>query len=360
MYSKQIIVCLAAALMTFSCKKGNEIIEDNTKELPVLKLTQKDTIVSLSYVTDIQAKKNIEIRSRMSGFIENINVKEGQSVRKGQLLFKINDSELQMELLKVNATLDQTIAEVKIAEIEVKQLQSLYNKQYIAKNELDLAKAKLEAAKAKKSIVQAELDAVNQKISFTNIRAPFDGVIDVIPFKEGSLVTDGYLLTTLSQLDEVYAYFSIPENLYFELISQNKLGKHTNIDLVLPNGIKYQYNGSLETAKGEIDPNTGTIRYKVAFPNPNRLIKHGTSGKLEISELNTNTILVPKKSTFSIQDKIYVFVVDKNNKVKMKNINASQTLGDLYIVTDGLSNGETIIYEGIQSVKDGDVIKIKK
>jgi len=360
MYSKQIIVCLAAALMTFSCKKGNEIIEDNTKELPVLKLTQKDTIVSLSYVTDIQAKKNIEIRSRMSGFIENINVKEGQSVRKGQLLFKINDSELQMELLKVNATLDQTIAEVKIAEIEVKQLQSLYNKQYIAKNELDLAKAKLEAAKAKKSIVQAELDAVNQKISFTNIRAPFDGVIDVIPFKEGSLVTDGYLLTTLSQLDEVYAYFSIPENLYFELISQNKLGKHTNIDLVLPNGIKYQYNGSLETAKGEIDPNTGTIRYKVAFPNPNRLIKHGTSGKLEISELNTNTILVPKKSTFSIQDKIYVFVVDKNNKVKMKNINASQTLGDLYIVTDGLSNGETIIYEGTQSVKDGDVIKIKK
>jgi membrane fusion protein, multidrug efflux system len=360
MYSKQIMVCLAAALMTFSCKKNDEVVQEETKEYPVLKVALKDTIVSRNYVTDIQAKKNIEIRSRMSGLIQSIAVNEGQSVKKGQLLFKINDSELQMELLKANASLNQTKAEIKIAEIEVKQLQSLYDKQFIAKNELDLAKAKLQAAKAKNGIIEAEKQAVIQKIGFTNIRAPFDGIIDVIPFKEGSLVTDGDLLTTLSQLDEIYAYFSIPENRYFELVSQDKLGKHHKIELVLPSGIKYQYNGSLTTAESEIDPTTGTIRYKVAFPNPDHLIKHGTSGKLEISEYKTNTILVPKKSTFSIQDKTYVFVVDKANKVKMKSIDAAQVIGDYFIVANGLANGETIVYEGTQSIKDGDIIKVKK
>lgn len=359
MYSKSIMICLTASLIAFSCKKNEEAPQNDTKELPVFKITTKDTLVSRNYVTDIQAKKNIEIRSRTSGIVQNIYVNEGQAVKKGQLLFKINDSELQMELLKSNATLGQTKAEIKIAEIEVKQLQSLYDKQFIAKNELDLAKAKLQAAKAKNAIIEAEKQAIVQKIGFTNISAPFNGVIDVIPFKEGSLITDGDLLTTLSQLDEVYAYFSIPENRYFELIAQDKLGKHSKIDLVLPNGIKYEFNGDLKTAEGEIDPTTGTIRYKVAFPNPNRLIKHGTSGKLEISEYKSNSILIPKKSTFSIQDKIYVFVVDKDNKVKMKSIEAPQTIGESYIVSNGLVSGETIVYEGTQSIKDGDVIKIK-
>ena len=354
------MVCLAASLLTLSCKKTDEVKQEESKELPVLTVNQKDTLVSRNYVTDIQAKKNIEIRSRISGLVQTIQVNEGQFVKQGQLLFKINDAELQMELMKANATLKQANAEIRIAEIEVKQLQSLYDKQFVASNELDLAKAKLSAARAKQAFVEAERQAVQQKISFTNIRAPFDGVIDVIPFKEGSLVTDGVLLTTLSQLSEIYAYFSIPENRYFELVSQDKLGKHHKIELVLPNGFKYQYNGDLKTAEGEIDPTTGSIRYKVAFPNPDRLIKHGTSGKLVISEFKTNSILIPQKSTFSIQDKTYVFVVDKQNKVKMKNITVAQPIGESFIVESGLSNGEKIVFEGTQSIKDGDVIKVKK
>ena len=359
MYSNKILLTGALALVIMSCDKNKENTKNSVTEVPVLQVVEKDTVLANTFVTDIQAKKNIEVRSRMMGIMQNIYVNEGQSVKKGQLLFKINDSEFQMELSKANAVIQQAEADIRIASIEVSQLQSLYNKKYVASNELDLAKAKLESARAKKSFAVAEKNAILQKISFTRITAPFDGVIDVIPFKEGSLIENGALLTTLSQLDEVYAYFSIPENLYFELTSEDKLNNHQKIELTLPNGINYQYNGTLKTAEGEIDRATGSIRYKVIFPNPDRLIKHGTSGKLIISESQPNAIMIPQKSTFSIQDKTYVFVVDKNNKVKQQNIVVNTPLNGSYLVESGLKRNDVVVLEGTQSLREGDVIKIK-
>lgn len=349
-----IVLGLATSCGDNSNKKGNK-----GKSVPVITINYKDTLIQNSFVADIQAKKNIEIRSRAVGIIEQIFVNEGQFVKKGQRLFKINDTELRMELNKVTASLRQADADIRIAEIEVNQLQALYAKDFVASNELDMAKAKLASAKAKRAYVDAELRAVEQRISFTNITAPFDGVIDVIPFKEGSLIENGALLTTLSQLNEVYAYFSIPENLYFELVSEEKIGKHQKIELILPNREHYDYGGTLKTAEGEIDPATGSIRYKVMFPNPERLIKHGTSGKLVISEREENAIIIPQKATFSIQDKTYVFVVGKDQKVKMQNIQIGSTLRESYIVTSGLKKDDVIVLEGTQSLRDGDIVKIK-
>lgn len=356
---KTFTIYLLVSWFAMSCENANKTENKESVEVPVLKIVEKDTTIENSFVTDIQAKKNIEIRSRISGIIESIFVNEGQFVSKGQRLFKINDQELQMELSKASANLQQAEADIKISEIEVTQLQNLFDKNFIASNELDLAKAKLASAKARKSYMEAEKNAALQKISFTNITAPFDGVIDVIPFKEGSLLENGALLTTLSDLNEVHAYFSIPENMYFELISNNQLGKHQKIELVLPNGIKYQYDGTLKTAEGEIDRATGSIRYKVTFPNPDKLIKHGSSGKLVITELQEKSIIIPQKSTFSIQDKVYVFVLNNENKVAMKNIQVGATLQDTYIIEGGLNKGELIVYEGTQSLRDGDIVKVK-
>lgn len=352
-------LCILFIISTACTEKGGE---DTTpqKEFPILTIKKKDTMVSNQFVTDIQAKNNIEIHSRMSGFMQQVSVHEGQFVKKGQLLFKINDAELQIELLKANASLKQAQADVRIAEVEVSQLQALYNKNFVAKNELDMVKAKLSAAQAKSAYADAERKAVLQKIGFTSIRAPFDGVIDIIPYKEGSLVENGSLLTKLSYLDQVYAYFSIPENLYFELQKNNDINEIDKIELVLPNGVKYDFNGVLKTAEGEIDKETGSIRYKVAFPNPDHLIKHGTSGKLVISEHRNNAIIIPQKSTFSIQDKIYVFLVDKDNKVKMQNIKIANTFRNTYLVESGLKIGDNIVLEGTQSLRDGQTIKIKK
>ncbi|SUX48696.1 efflux RND transporter periplasmic adaptor subunit [Chryseobacterium indoltheticum] len=264
-----------------------------------------------------------------------------------------------MELLKTNATLKQTQADVRISEVELRQIESLYNKKFMAANELELVKAKLSSAKARNAFAEAEKKTVLQKISFSTVTAPFDGVIDVIPHKDGSLVDKGTLLTTLSQLGEVYAYFSIPENKYFELLAGNKLNNNQKIELTLPNGMIYQFKGSLKPAESEIDRATGSIRYKVLFPNPSRIIKHGTSGKLSISDTRDDAIIIPQKSTFSIQDKTYVFLLGKDNKVKMTNIRIGATLSDSYVIESGLKAGNLIVYEGTQSLKDGDVVSIK-
>lgn len=360
MQIKYWIIGLVALLSVSSCGKENAAKKDDVKEVPVLTIKEKDTLVSNQFVADIQAKKNIEIHSRMSGIMQHVYAHEGQFVKRGQLLFKISDAELQMDLLKANATLKQAQADVRIAEVEVSQLQSLFNKNFVAKNELDMMKAKLSAAQARRSYADAERKAVLQKVSFSNITAPFDGVIDVIPFKDGSLVENGSLLTTLSYLDQIYAYFSIPENLYFELQKNDKLNNSNKIELVLPNGAKYDFNGVLKTAEGEIDQATGSIRYKVEFPNTNRLIKHGTSGKLMISDFQPNSIIIPQKATFSIQDKVYVFVVDAANKVKMKNITIANTLRDSYMVESGLKTGDRIVLEGTQALRDGQTIRVKK
>ena len=359
MKTKNLICCSLALICTWSCSKNQQNKNKSHKEVPVYVVKQKDTLVTSQFVTDIQAKRNVEIRSRLSGIIQKIYVNEGQFVKKGQALFKINDAELQVELLKATAGLKQATADVRIAEVELKQVKSLHDKKFVADNELELAKAKLSSARAKYAFADAERKAVLQKINFSTVTAPFDGVLDIIPHKDGSLVTNGTLLTTLSQLDEVYAYFSIPENQYFELLAHDKLGKHQKIELTLPNGAAYKFSGSLKSAESEIDRATGSIRYKVLFPNPNHLIKHGASGKLSISEVQNNAMMIPQKATFSIQDKTYIFKVDKNNKVKMTNIKVGTALKDSYLVESGLKKGDLIIYEGTQSLKDGDQIKIK-
>jgi membrane fusion protein, multidrug efflux system len=353
------ILPIAAIAIAFSCNDKSATAVDSKKEFPVLTIVEKDTVVSNQFVADVQAKKNVEIHSRVPGYLQHIYVNEGQFVKKGQLLFKINDAELQMSLLKANAAFKEAEADVRISKVEVKQLQILFDKQVIADNELELAKAKLAASQAKLAFADATKQAVLQKINFTNITSPFDGVIDRIPYKEGSVINDGTLLTTVSNLSEVYAYFSIPENLYFELITNNKLGAQQKIELILPNGVTYNYNGTLQTAEGEIDNTTGVIQYKVAFPNPDNFIKHGTSGKLVISEKQENSIIIPQKSTFSIQDKTYVFLVDKQNTVKMQPVEVSSTLSDTYIIGGGLNKGDIIVSEGTQSLRDGAVIAIK-
>lgn len=358
---KNSIIFAFVAVSMLSCKGKN--INDNTeniKVLPIYKVNQVDTVVSSKFVADIQARKNIEIHARIAGLMEKIYVNEGQAVKKGQVLFKLSDAELQIELLKAQATLKTAQADMRMAGVEVKQLQALFDKKIVADNELEMAKAKFEATEAKVAYAAAEKNAILQQISFTTITAPFDGIIDQIPLKEGSLIQNGSLLTTVSELDEIYAYFSIPENSYFQMMADNKIDTQESIALILPNGAKYNYDGSLETADGEIDKQTGSIQFKAKFKNPDGLIKHGTSGKLIISETKKNALLIPQKSVFSIQDKRYVFIVNKKGVVKMNAIVLDGTLEDSYIVSKGLKVGDIIVKEGTQSLRDGEKIKMKK
>ncbi len=358
MIKNAIFYVLAIAVIASSCQ-GNSQENPNTgkKEYPILTIHPQDTTLSIPYVANIQAGRNIEVRPRMDGLLDKIYIREGQYVRKGQLLFKINDHELKIALNKAIAAYKSAVADAKVAQLEVDRVQTLVSKEVITKPELELATAKYKALLAKADIAQADKNAVQQRISYTHITAPFDGIVDRIPLKEGSLITTSSLLTTISDISTVYAYFNISENEYFQ--TQHN-GNHalpaTAISLLLPDGTRYPYKGELEAAESEIDENTGNIAYKARFANPEKTLRHGASGKLLIIRPLQNVILLPQKTVFEIQDKNYVFILDKDNIARMKSIQVNQRLANYYVVTGGLHENDRIVYEGIQTIREGEKI----
>jgi membrane fusion protein (multidrug efflux system) len=338
--------------------KRNGAEEDKPIELPVVAVVEKDTILQTEYVSDIQAIKNVEIRARVQGFLEKIFVDEGKEVRKGQPLFQINDLEFRTELARAKANVSSAQAEAKAAELEVDRTRILVEKNVISKTEYDLASSKLKAAKAKIDEALSFQQTAETKLSYTFVRAPFDGILNRIPLKIGSLIDPGALLTTISDIHQVYAYFNISENEYLQYRKALSKGQEENkaIHLILADGTSYAHPGKIETIDGEFNDNTGAISFRASFPNPSKLLKHGASGKVRLNSKVENAIIIPQKSSFEIQDKNFVFVVDEKNRVKTRVFTTGKRVAQYYIVETGLKPGEKIVYEGLQSIKEGSLI----
>lgn len=332
---------------------------DLIPSLPIVEVIQKDTILQTDYVADIQAVQNVEIRARVQGFLEKILVDEGKEVRKGQPLFQINDLEYKTELAKAKAAVSSAMAEAKAAELELGRTKILVEKNVIAKTEYELAVSKVSAAKAKIDEALSAQTSAETKLSYTFIRAPFDGIIDRIPLKMGSLIDPGALLTTISDVHNVFAYFNISENEYLQYRKAVSKGlkEDRTVNLVLADGTQYGYTGKIETSDGEFNENTGAIAFRARFPNPNKLLKHGASGKARLTTSVENAIIIPQKSTFEIQDKTFVFIVDKDNIIQMRAFKPGRRVAQYYIVEAGLKPGENIVYEGVQSIRQGAKIK---
>lgn len=299
---------------------------------------KEDTSFTKDYVSQIQSVRNIEIRAQEKGYLQSINVDEGQYVHAGQLLFRIMPKMYEAEVMKNKAA-------VKEAELEMLNTKTLADKNIVSKTELAMAQAKLDEAKAELSLAQIHL-------SLTEIRAPFDGIIDRIRFKQGSLIDEGGLLTTLSDNKNIYAYFNVSESEYLDYKEKTKGGQKQEVNLLLANGEMHKYKGVIETVEGEFDNETGNIAFRAKFPNPGMLLKHGETGSVRMNVNLAGALMIPQKATYDIQDKIYVFVVDKNNMVKSRNITIKSTLPDLYVVDSGLSENDRIILEGVQEAKD--------
>jgi membrane fusion protein (multidrug efflux system) len=195
-------------------------------------------------------------------------------------------------------------------------------------------------------------------LSYTEIKAPFDGIIDGIRFKTGSLIDEGTLLTSLSNNKEMYAYFNVSETEYLDYKTQTKSDEKNNVTLLLANNQEYKYKGAVETIESEFDNNTGNISFRAKFPNPELLLKHGETGRVQLTIPIKNALLIPQKATFELQDKIYVYVVDQNNIIKSKSITVKQSLSNLYII-EGLSEKDKILLEGIQIAKEDEKVETK-
>ncbi|WP_234733674.1 efflux RND transporter periplasmic adaptor subunit [Tellurirhabdus bombi] len=351
------ITVLAISTLLASCTTQEKEKESTEKQaFPVIELTEQATTLQREYVGDLEAIRNVEIRARVAGFLDKVFVDEGQSVKKGQLLFRINEGEYQAELAKAKANLKSAVAEAKTAELELGRVRLLVDKKIISASEMELAKAKLDAAKAAIEEAQSVQTNASLRLSHANIRAPFDGVINRIPFKMGSLIEEGALLTTVSDTKEVYAYFDVSEKEYLEYIKKRRQQpghRSQEVDLLLADNSSYSHKGKIETMETVFEGNSGTIAFRARFPNPDKLLKHGATGKVRLASAVTDAVLVPQKAVFEIQDKNYVFVVDDSNKVKMKSFIPQSRIDQFYLVSSGLEPGETVVYEGIQNIRDG-------
>lgn len=344
-----------------SAKEGSDIpVESAIEIVPVVRVQKQDVQAELEYVADIQAIQNVEIRARVEGYLESIHVDEGKFVSKGQLLFTINTEEYQAAVNKAAATRKSAEAEVLAAEVEVKRVKLLAEKKVVSETELDLAKAKLEIAKSKVEEAKADEVVARVNLSHCQIRSPFNGRIDRIPFRLGSLISEGALLTTISDMEAVYAYFRVSEIEYLDFFKSNKDSIFDqSVELILADGSSYPEPGEIETMAGQFEDGTAAIALRARFRNQNHYLKHGSTGKVRIAEKFKDALVIPQTAVLEIQDKNYVFVVDKSNSVYMKSFEAHSRHGDQYIVRKGLNEGEEIVAQGVQNLREGTVIKRK-
>nr|WP_185147674.1 efflux RND transporter periplasmic adaptor subunit [Chryseobacterium bernardetii] len=337
-------IALSVLLLAVSCNKKKEEKEEVTT-YPVTSPVVMDTVINKEYVAQIQSVKNIEVRAQEKGFLEKIFVDEGQYVQAGQTLFRIMPKLYQAELLKAKAEVEQ-------ASIELKNASTLAGNNIVSKNEKAMAKAKLDAANAEMKLAQIHL-------SFTDIKAPFSGIINRIPLKLGSLVDEGDLLTSLSDNTSIYTYFNVSEPEYLSYQTHAADRGSNQVSLITANGETYSQKGEVQTIEGEFDNETGNIAFRAKFPNPDKLLRNGETGKVRMTMPVHNALIIPQKATYEIQDQKYVFVVDKNGTAKSRNIKIAYELPDLYVVSSGISKGDQILLEGVQKVKDDQKVKTK-
>lgn len=341
MKKKVLFTSFIALLYLASCTSKKEEKEESVK-FTVTNPIVIDTSFTKEYVSQIRSIRNIEIRTQEKGFLQNIYVDEGQFVNAGQVLFRIMPKMYEAELLKAQS-------EAKAAEIELLNAKTLADKNIVSKSEQALAQAKLEQARAEVAMAKLHL-------SFTEIRAPFAGTIDRIPKKLGSLIEEGELLTSLSDNSKMFAYFNVSEPEYLDYQDNVKGRGDSNVSLLLANGQPLKYKGKVEVIESEFNSETGNIAFRASFPNSDKLLKNGETGKILMTMPVNNSLVIPQKATYEIQDKKYVFVVDKNNVLKSKEITIVGAMPDLYVVK-GISEKDKIVLDGVQKAKDDDKIK---
>lgn len=344
MTSKILMFMGLCAVICFSrCGHKEKEHEAETRFLVTSPL-KKDTLISRTYVCQIRAIQHIELRSRESGYLEKIYVDEGQLVQKGQVMFQIMPLQLAAELQKAEA-------EARFTEIEYLNTKQLADSNVVSPNELALAQAKFDKAKAEVSLAKVHL-------GFAKIKAPFTGIMDKFHVREGSLINEEDLLTELSDNSQMWVYFNVPEAEYlnYRMNMNSKRDSLMKVELQMANNQIFQYPGFVKAIEADFNNETGNIAFRATFPNPKGLLRHGETGNIIANAPYKNALIIPQKATFEILEKKYVFVVDKDNVIRQREITIAEEMPDIYILKDGLLATDKIVLEGIRKVRDGDKI----
>ncbi len=338
------VAFLATLLSLYACSSHHTEQEDATVFV-VTSPVQRDTVLFKEYVGQIHSASHIELRSQEKGYLEKIYVDEGQFVQKGQLMFKIMPVIYQAEVEKARA-------EASYAEIEYNNTKSLADNNVVSPNELALAKAKLNKAKAELSLAMAHL-------GFTEIRAPFNGIMDRLQKRLGSLIDEGELLTSLSDNSKMWVYFNVPEAEYLDYITRARKEPHPTVQLQMANHQMFNQNGVVETIEADFNNETGNIAFRATFPNPDGVLRHGETGNILMPVPLKGAILIPQKATYDVLDRKYVYVVDEHNTLKAREITIAHEMPHVYAVASGLSPRDKILAEGLGKVRNNEKIQYK-
>lgn len=354
------ITTLFILMFLASCSKKEEQQQTAATEAEtysVLTVQPQDVTLYREFPATLQGQQDVEIRPKVDGFIEHIYVKEGDRVKKGQLLFTIFNPSYSQSIASIQASVKSAQAEIRTAEIELKNTKELVDRKVVGDYQYKTQQNELETKRQALNELKAELETQKTNVGYTRITAPSDGIIGTIPYKVGALVSSSSsdALTTFSNSSNVLAYFSVSEQ---DLLKYNNdLG--TDAYLILPNDSVFASRGSVKPASGMVTTQTGTVTYSATFANVGNALRSGGFATVRIPYQVSQVIVVPQSATYELQDKRYVFVVDKNNKITSRMVTTTATSdGQFFIINTGLNAGEKIVITGVGvSLKDDMTIK---
>ena len=314
--------------------------------LPVVTIPTKTVTAFTTYPASIEGIVNSQVNAKISGYITDVLVDEGQKVRKGQTLFRLETQTLSQDAAAARAN-------VNAAQVEVDKLKPLVEKNIISNVQLETAKAKLQQAKSAYNSIAANID-------YGNIKSPVDGYVGSINLRKGALVSPSSQIpmTTVSDISKVYAYFSMNEKEYLDFIQnaegktiEEKIKKLPKVQLLLANGSLYEEEGTIETINSQVNANTGSISFRAVFDNPSRILTNGNSGKIKIPKVYTDAVVVPQEATYEQQGSIYVYKVGEDGMATSTKIETTAEVGNLYVVASGVQKGDKIVAKGANKLR---------
>lgn len=360
--SISLLAVLALVLLIVSCNSTGEQNE-KSPDFQMMVIKPGSKTLETNYVSVIKGKQNVEIRPQINGTITEIRIKEGAAVRKGEILFIIDQAPYRAALKMATANVKSAEAKLATARLTVDSKEALRKGEIISDFDLQTARNALLEAQAALELAEGQQSNAATDLSYTEIKSPVNGVTGMIPYRVGALVDSNIPepLITVSDDEDVYAYFSMTEYQVLDIIQQQGsfeklIQDATEVKLRLGNGTLYTHTGKIDAVSGTIEPGTGTVSIRAVFPNPERWLRNGGTGQVVLTTSKTDCIVIPQSATYEIQNQRFVYkVVDGkavSTPIEVENTND----GKEYIVTSGLQEGDTIISEGAGLVREGAIV----
>ena len=357
MKMKKMMMLAAVAATLVSCGGGGGRPQFGDNEFPVVTVGTSSADMQSTYPATIKGVQDVEIRPKASGFIMQINVKEGQTVGAGQVLFVIDNETAQQQVRQSQAAVNTAQQQCNTAKLTYENSQKLHESRVIGDFELQTSQNSYEVAQAQLAQAQAALASAKEQLSYCYVKSPAAGVVGTLPFKKGALVSSSNVLTTVSNNSSMEVYFSVTEKAAMQLQAAG-LQSLPSVKLLLADGSTYGHEGKVTKMSGVIDQATGSVQLIALFQNPQRILKSGGAGTIVIPRQATDAIIIPQSCVSEVQNKKFIYLLGSDNKVKYSEIKVdAQNDGMNYIVTDGLKTGDKYVTNGITKLTDGMEIK---